>query len=99
MQRLLQEKVNTFVEGMRKRSASKNEVIHSLIPESKKEVEQGASLEFRKKNVTEAIITVQGDGNCYFRCISRVLYGTEERHIEVRNAVVREMERNRAKYE
>ena len=109
--RLLQEKIGIFIESIRKRSTLEDEVIDKLILEGKnsidettvlepKEVEQGVTLDQKKKTVvTEEIVTVQGDGNRYFRCISHILYGTQKRHIEVRSAVVREMELNKAKYE
>lgn len=33
-----------------------------------------------------------GDGNCFFRAISKAVYGSEELHIPIRNAVVRQLQ-------
>ena len=49
-------------------------VKNALIEETTKE-------RFRKINIKD-------DGNCLFRCFSKNLYGTEERHAEVRKEVV-----------
>lgn len=44
-------------------------------------------------------INIIGDGNCFFRCISYHLYGTQDRFDEIRSNVVNEMRHHRAKYE
>ena len=41
---------------------------------------------------------MQGDGNCYFRCISKALYNTENRHKDIRKTVVTQMNQNENKY-
>ena len=45
----------------------------------------------RKWDFTFQVVPVRGDGNCQFRAISRALFDTEERHGDVRAAVVRDM--------
>ena len=40
------------------------------------------------------IIDVKGDGNCLFRSFSKCLYGTEERHLEIRRRIVSYVEFN-----
>ena len=42
--------------------------------------------------------SVIGDGNCYFRCISKYLFGTEEFHSTIRKEVVNEIERHSGLY-
>ena len=42
--------------------------------------------------------SVIGDGNCYFRCISKHLFGTEQFHSTIRKEVVSEMERHSGLY-
>ncbi len=44
-------------------------------------------------------IRVRGDGNCFYRCISVQLYGTEERHLDVRNSVVDHLERHKSEFQ
>lgn len=40
------------------------------------------------------MLVMQGDGNCQFRAISFGLYGTEDRHAEVRGRAIAYMRRN-----
>ena len=41
---------------------------------------------------------VKGDGNCFYRCLSKYLYGEETKHIQIRNNVVNYMDQNRHIY-
>ena len=43
-------------------------------------------------------VNVYGDGNCLPRCGSLVIYGTEEKHKEVRERIVNELTQNRQYY-
>lgn len=38
--------------------------------------------------MSKRVIPIRGDGNCLFRSISYCVYGTQERHREIRNLVV-----------
>ena len=38
---------------------------------------------------------VKGDGNCFYRCLSKYLYGEETKHIQIRNNIVNYMDQNR----
>ena len=44
------------------------------------------------------LINVEGDGNCIFRCISLALHGTQEKHSEIRAAIVETMSKDEAFY-
>ncbi|KAK3090515.1 hypothetical protein FSP39_012420 [Pinctada imbricata] len=37
------------------------------------------------------VVKVKGDGNCFYRCISKWKYGTEDKHYDIRNIVVNHM--------
>ena len=52
-----------------------------------------------KANLTTSnVIDVGRDGNCYFRCLSLWLHGTEEFHSIHRQIIVRELDSNRETY-
>ena len=42
---------------------------------------------------------VKSDGNCFYRCIALSLHGSQDRHAEIREAVVEHMRKNRDMYE
>ena len=42
---------------------------------------------------------VLGDGNCLFRAVSHQLYGTEEKHLEIRMSLIDFINQNKSKYE
>lgn len=44
------------------------------------------------------VIPIRGDGNCLFRSVSFSLYGTQERHREIRMRVVERIENNWSRY-
>ena len=44
------------------------------------------------------VIKVKGDGNCFYRCISKWKYGSEERHGMIRREIVDFMSNNRTQY-
>ena len=43
-------------------------------------------------------INVKGDGNCFFRCISLKVHGTEENYSKVRQQIVEFLEKNEEDY-
>jgi len=52
--------------------------------------------DFNSQLAVEGLIVhpIMGDGNCLFRAISHQVYGTEDRHYDVRTTCVAEMERH-----
>ena len=52
--------------------------------------------DFNAQLALEGLIVhpIKGDGNCLFRAISHQVYGTEDRHYDVRTTCVAEMERH-----
>lgn len=43
--------------------------------------------------------TITGDGNCYFRAISHLLFGSEDNHLEIRTLLVRFINHNKTVFE
>ena len=41
---------------------------------------------------------VKGDGNCFYLCLSKYLYGEETKHTQIRNNIVNYMDQNRHLY-
>ena len=85
---MLREHVNRFIENIRKETVNIGNV-HDLQENSPElqssAVEERATLDHEPDiNIEETLILVNGDGNCYFRCISYGLYGTEDSHKEIR---------------
>ena len=48
--------------------------------------------------IPSCIINVEGDGNCFFRCLSQALHRTQEKHSEVRADIVNTMRKDKAFY-
>ena len=46
-----------------------------------------------KRTISSHITDVERDGNCFFRCLSQALYGSEEKHREIRRAIVQTLEK------
>ena len=49
--------------------------------------------------ISEQIMRVKADGNCYFRTISQALHGYEDQRQEIRNIIVAELIANQERYE
>ena len=47
------------------------------------------------KDINLIHIRCKGDGNCYFRCISFSLFGTEDHHLKIRNKVANFLQNNK----
>ena len=63
--------------------------------EDRKEEEEEDKQEANDEGII--IISVEDvarDGNCFFRCVSKALYGTEDNHLEIREEVVESMSQN-----
>ena len=45
------------------------------------------------------IYEVKRDGNCFYRCLSKHLFDTEERHFEIRENIVKYIKLNKSQYE
>ena len=56
------------------------------------------SEEERKSKEPKDIENVEGDGNCFFRCLSKAMYGREDEHREVRGKIVKYMKENEDVY-
>ena len=66
-------------------------------------VEAGNSVQYfcSNENADQSMlkeVQVKGDGNCFFRCISMYLFGTEGFHNAIRREVVNEMRKYPARY-
>ena len=57
-----------------------------LSPQQQQESEQLVSFLLRHNTQVKAVVE---DGNCFFRCLSHILYGHEDNHYEVRSLMVR----------
>lgn len=52
-----------------------------------------------EKGVHLAVIPVEADGACFFRSVSYLIHGTEDRHLRFRQQTVRYMSANRDHFE
>jgi len=43
-------------------------------------------------------LQVKGDGNCFYRCLSKHIYGSEDKHKDIRQKVTDHIEQNMSKF-
>ena len=55
--------------------------------------------EIHAKIGSSVIDKIKGDGNCFFRAISKEVFGEEERHQEMRKTIVDYMQKNRQHFD
>ena len=58
----------------------------------------GKQLDSSCKVGDKVCINVQGDGNCFYRCISKFLTGIEDYHLQIRRTVTKHMRDNQDIY-